>query len=984
MPAQAMTPEPNRACGCLASPCRCRRRPTAPWMSADLQTTQNGTCASGRKFSAYFEYSSDQTCCKECITIPLKSGDQLSMTWNRLGGQGAAESAYVDTWMPGGAGGVFSFLPRVNLESIPVGGQRVYSNEGSLSFAFTSPGTPQAQLPIAAEKDTTYFTSYDQITGVYFEYFGGDLPSTDARYGRVNRRYDSRGNTVQYNYTANAGGEALLRSLSGDVTGNLVPSFHYADETIDATHFAPLTKIFLEDQVDASRSRTVYFEYTDYQDAVTLDTFAYLSRIIKPDGCTDQYDPIVPFNDITDVFQIKRDVDPEGFQTYFHYTGGSLDQVAEPEGRITYYEYPSSSVTHQISQGRPKRFLVNNLDAFGDQLNQVTQHTDPLGNTAYFEYNAAAARVEKKIDPNGNVTYYEYTAGADSEFAVTLQVSESNGARTYFGYDAKTYDLTKQVGPRFEPGTNIEVTYFRYDASRNRTAMVDALGDTTLFGPDAEGHLLRKQDPRGNVTYFNYGSADGSLESRQDALGDVTYFGYDSYRNQTAAVSPRWVEEADFAPFTTYHEYDELNRRTKTIDAQDNVTYFDWTSRSDLMAQVDARGTETAHTYDGLRLRTRTTVTDLSGTKLTETLDGYDTFMNRVRTQDGLGNVTYFVYDDIDRMTSEKDALGNASSVFYDSVGNRTEQVDERGNTTYFFYDLLSRRTVTRDALANPSYFFYDLSDNPSVSRDARGSSSYFFYDDLNRQESTRDALGQAAYFFYDPAGNQSVTVDVRENPTYFGYDALNRQSQIEDALGNATYFAYDARGNQTRVIDAQGNASTSAFDTLDRLEASADALGNATYFFYDPVGNQTERTDARGETTYFFFDGLKRQTEIRDALGNAAYFFYDLESNQTVTRNARAFSTYFGYDALNRQSRMEDALGNVTYFAYDAVGNQDRVIDARGNGSGLERLPARYRAGDHRGRRRDGAWGSRAAGVLGGRRDSARLGGSPHGRPDR
>src|SRR5687768_142203 len=123
MPAQTLTVEPSRGCTCGTSGCgggsQCR---SGPWMSADMQTTSNGSCVSARKYTAYHTYSADTTCCKDCISIPLKSGGSLSLKWTRLGGQEALQSAYTDTWMPAGAGGVFSFLPRINQNDLPLGG----------------------------------------------------------------------------------------------------------------------------------------------------------------------------------------------------------------------------------------------------------------------------------------------------------------------------------------------------------------------------------------------------------------------------------------------------------------------------------------------------------------------------------------------------------------------------------------------------------------------------------------------------------------------------------------------------------------------------------------------------------------------------------------------------------------------------------------------------------------------------------------------
>src|SRR5207244_1762591 len=158
--------------------------------------------------------------------------------------------------------------------------------------------------------------------------------------------------------------------------------------------------------------------------------------------------------------------------------------------------------------------------------------------------------------------------------------------------------------------------------------------------------------------------------------------------------------------------YDQVGRRTKSIDPLLNVTYFDWSPRGDLEATVDALGTETAYTYNGLRLMTRQTVTDSKNAVLADDRHGYDIYKNRIQTLTGLGNATYFFYDVADQLTATKDALQNQAYFTYDAVGNATILTDPRNNSAYFYYDLLSRVTAARDALGNASYFFYDLADN--------------------------------------------------------------------------------------------------------------------------------------------------------------------------------------------------------------------------------------------------------------------------------
>jgi len=861
-----------------------------------------------------------------CLSIPLKNGYKLRLAWVRLGG---IDLGYGDNFWPAGLGAIWSFYPSAR-NLAPVDGNNWSERGSGGSCSFSSFFQYQFDIPRNPSWGATYFTTYQERDGTYFEYFlGANADAPDA--GRLNRQYDLHGNELKYEhrYVSLGGVDTLMPfAMGGSALGRVAAYFEYSGDTgfVERYHIG---KVYLLDLDAPANSRTIYFDYSDPVSPV-------VSKVVYPNGCTELYEEYgggaaERYHNI-----LYTDVDAEGFATYFVYGEGepteipTLKQTIEPEGRITYYEYTSVVATQKTLLGRGTTYFNYVLGSTNDEPALPTVQVDPLGNETKWGYDPVVdTQVARRVNPNGDITYFEYVGGsAPNVFAVSRQLKVTNGAQTYYGYNGKTFDLAKVVGPRHTSSFNF-TTYYEYNSTRDRIAQVDALGNVTRFGYDSVGRKTKIQDARSNTTYFNYGLNSGNLESMGQADGSVAYFGYNSFRDKQREVSPRWTE-LSFSAFTTYYEYDSLSRRTKTIDPLSNVTYFDWTSRGDLLDTVDALGTTTAYSYNGLRLQTKTTVTSKSGTVLSEVKDGFDTFKNRIRTLDGLGNATYFFYDHLDRLTSRKDPLQNLGYFYYDSVGNRTSQTDARNNSTYFFYDQLSRLTARRDALANITYYFYDVEDNRTHIVDSRKNATYHFYDALNRSNVMRDALLHPTYYFYDAVGNQSILVNARFVSTYFGYDAVNRPTRVQDAIGNSIYFAFDIAGNLTQTTDGRQNTTQVGFDQLNRKSAMRDALGNAIYFFYDEVGNRTKVVDARLNTSYFFYDGLRRTTVTRDALANPTYFFYDLGGNPTVMMNARFAAAYFGYDVLLRMSKVQDALANTIYYVYDAVGNRTHFIDAR------------------------------------------------------
>jgi YD repeat-containing protein len=738
------------------------------------------------------------------------------------------------------------------------------------------------------------------------------------------RQWDRNGNELVYSYSARtpnpSGYKPILRKITGDL-GGVTPYFMYKAER-DA---APVTKVFLVDSDNPSNNRAVYFQYqsTYYRDE------AFLQKVVHPGGCEVSYGLVDAGDANTKGTAIRKEVDQEGYTTYFQYDNDAtqkktLHKTVEPEGRVTYYQYPNETSTIKTPLQLPATTYRYAQSLLGGKAN-TQKEADPLGNTTYYEYTSRDL-VKRKIEPNGNVTYYEYSA----QDAPTKQIHKLDGGTTEYVYAANGYDMRKELGPRHVAGTFPVVTYYDYDAKRNRIGTTDALGGKSSLGLDTLGRRHKEQNARGNTTYYNYNATTGAVGSMQDAAGGVTYYKYSSYRALKREVSPRWKETGSRATFTTYHEYDSLDRRKKTVDPLKGVTYFYYTSRGDLLATKDALGVETSQAYNGLRLVTKRAVKDAAGAVVQTQYFAYDIYKNKIKDRDPLGNWTYYVYDADNQHRKTWDALRNSTYYSYDSVGNRTKTQDARLNTTYYHFDALSRPKDVRDALGGFTYYFYDAAGNRIQTRDPLLNTTYYFYDALNRQRTLRDALGSSTYYGYDATGNQRKVRDARLNTTYYFHDALDRRRGTRDAAGNLTYFGYDTVGNRRKVRNPRLNTTYYHFDALNRQKDVRDALGGFTYYFYDAVGDTTKVRDARLNTTYYFYDALRRQRAVRDALANRTYFYYDAAGNRGKVRDARQNYTYYFYDADNRLTKQRDALTNASYFGYDAIGNRTRIVSPR------------------------------------------------------
>ena len=484
------------------------------------------------------------------------------------------------------------------------------------------------------------------------------------------------------------------------------------------------------------------------------------------------------------------------------------------------------------------------------------------------------------------------------------------------------------------------------------------MGNTTYFGYDATlKRIVQQVDPNLNITYYRYVGGGGAnqyaLALKLSAFNQAqTYFGYVSGLFDLAKqVGPR--QTSTFSQ-TTYYQYDAFRNRTVMIDALGETTLYGRDSEGHLVRMEDARGNTTYYNYNLV-----TGNLDSQSDALGDTAYyGYSSFRDKVRDVSPrwvestmAGFTTYFVYDQLARMTTKVDPLNNVTYWDYTARSLLLDMVDAVGTDTVYTYSglrLMTQKTVTNLAgtqLTQEKYG-YDIYKNRTALLDGRLNATYYFYDQIDRLTSQVDALKEGTYYFYDAVGNRTVLRDARGNSAYYSYDLLSRNTVRRDALGNASYFFYDLSDNRTIQVDPRGSSAYFFFDQLNRQNVTRDALANPTYFYFDLVSNRSALTDARFNTTYYFYDSANRNTVRRDAVGNVTYFGFDAIGNRIRIMDARLNTTYFIYDAVDRLSRRIDALADPTYIFYDAVSNRTQIMDARFNTTyyfydGLHRMTA-------------------------------------------
>jgi YD repeat-containing protein len=628
------------------------------------------------------------------------------------------------------------------------------------------------------------------------------------------------------------------------------------------------------------------------------------------------------------------------YQDAFTQTNTLLRRITYPGGCSTYFGLADS--TDPSDYGH----IVSKV--------AIRKEVDAENYATYFEYTGTPfKKIRKTVEPGNRTTYYTY----DEYYEKTIVVQE--GRATYFIYDIMSNDAT--LMHRMDNGPQLGLTYYTYDPNKVLvTQALDALGHSDDMDYNEQLSLTVQEDAIGATTYYFYDAPGFDLHKMlgprnvPGTYSVVAYYEYDVNRNRTATT--------DALGNRTATGRDALGRIRKTVDANNNATYFNFGSLYGfLYSTVDPNNQAAYFDYDGFNAKLREVSPrwrEAGAYRGFTTYHEY-TVRNQLRkTIDALNNSTYFDYtsrkmlaDTIDprgvgvfqtyneinklRKVAITTAAGAvmASQYFeYDRYKNKVAKVDANGNRTYFIYDALDRSMAVRDAMFNQTYYGYNAVGNVVLVRNVRGSATTTTFDAVNRVSLVTDALNGQTYYGYDLAGNMVKQRDTLNNLTQRTFDALNRRTLFTDALSGNTYYGYDAVGNPVKLRDARNNLTQQTFDLLNRKTLVIDPLSNQTYYGYDAVGNVVKLRDARNNFTQQTFDALNRRTLVTDALNGQTYYGYDAVGNQVKLRDTRNSLTQQTFDALNRRTLVTDPLTNKTYYGYDAVGNQVKLRDGRNN----------------------------------------------------
>jgi RHS repeat-associated protein len=808
---------------------------------------------------------------------------------------------------------------------------------------------------------------------IHYDYDESDMlvEVTDQNDGLTRFVYDNVNNLVELrdaenrvwtfaydavnNRIAEHGPEDTHTFMAYDGVGNLVYLTRCLNTPVGNECADNQTTLFVHDDLD--RLVELVENYVPGADP-TADTnvmtsFSYdlagnVRSVTDGNGHTTHYD-------YDDLNRLIREEDAEGQITYLDYDHqGNLVYLEDAEGRVWTFVYDG---THNLvaEHGPEDSHTFYTYDGMGD-LVEMMRCNSPLlaGNCAlnqvtHYEYDLLQRPItlienyipDATATADTNVTTrFEYDLAGN---LLTLIDAEEN--ETHFAYDL----LHRLIREENAEG---EVTRYVYDNMGNLTAITNPRNYTTHFIYDDLDRLVERHDAADGIWTYSYDRLSNLIE-QVDAEGIVTHYIYDglerpftliqNYRPGLPATADQNVTthfEYDAVGnllllhdprgvYTTEHQYDRVNRRVLTIDAEGGQTRFVYDRVGNLRQVIDANGQPTTMAYDDRNRQIR--ITNAEGHSVHFT---YDPLSNLVNLTDARAHTTTFAYDGMNRPILMVDAAGGEWQYSYDAVGNLQQEIDANGNANHSYtYDKVYRVLTITDAEGHTDSFTYDPNGNRLTWTDGNDHTTTYAYNELDWLIATTNAENETTGYAYDRVGNQTQLIEADGVITLYGYDPLYRLTAVTlnhrpDLPAGVdtnviTRYEYDEVGNLLLIIDGNGHETEFSYDGMNRLVQEVDADGHIWQYEYDPVGNRTLRIDANGyRTEYSYYPDNQLQRIEYDLDGTTVAYVYD-ENNNRIGMTDHLGTTAWVYDELNRTTSATDAFGRTLLYGYDAVGNR-------------------------------------------------------------
>jgi RHS repeat-associated protein len=639
--------------------------------------------------------------------------------------------------------------------------------------------------------------------------------------------------------------------------------------------------------------------------------------------------------------------DPAHTTTFLYNPPGQLIRITHPDGTyIQYFYWANRALMATTDERHPTTsdpdqatvYFQDNYKRLRAVITPKRSGNDPLPRTTTYyydqngvgddDYTRTADVPTKIVSPGGKIIRTTYDNNLRARTVRIVGDSNVPDAVTTYGYDNNGSVHTVQ-----DPRNNI--TTYDYDALDRVKGIIDPIpadrdgdGYTMYFWYDPSGNLKKQKRADGKTCIFEY-DLMGFMKDRWGYQNEHTHYVPDLAGN----LSDYKFEQANGQWIVYHYHYDKVNRLHKVTYPADWLGHsryeqYDYDIANHLWQYRNPNGDVKTLSYDN-RGRLTNASWSANGPSVIIVPDAASRPQSIISSESGVTATVAFGYDEANNRIYEDQTVGNITRRVQtdpDADGNRTNLLVKSGtnfNTTNFanYFDYTSRNELLNIYDSNNAAFFkyfYDAAGNVTKRQGQRstdGRTEMPTYDALNRPQHCNQ---------YYHNGTQFDTIDYY----YSKLGNLNHTVRGDYGGGKGDWFGYDDLNQVGTAVykatgldapDTPAKRVTYTCGNRNRLGMAVDDYDNNQHYTmsYTPVDlNQYTTIGIQGGT-----------------LGIADQFFPDTNLPLTWDNNFN-LKTFYGwtytYDAENRLISVSvSGGGHSASLYYDGLGRcVKRAID--------------------------------------------------------
>jgi RHS repeat-associated protein len=531
--------------------------------------------------------------------------------------------------------------------------------------------------------------------------------------------------------------------------------------------------------------------------------------------------------------------------------------------------------------------------------------------------------------------------------------SELSGFNNAMLVSSKTYNAKGQVVSDAAPYYSTETAVTSTTQYDNYNRIIQAGNGTTTLTTSytklANGQYKTTTTNTAGQVSSNTQDAAGRVIAATDNGGSLSYV-YNSLGKQTqVALNGTTVTSSTF---------DEYGNQINLTDKNAGTYTYDYDAFQQLISQKNPLNQTTTSTYDAFgRTLTRT---GPEGTTTYEYCQSSSTGYcnnNPIKITGFAGEIKEVVYDNLQRMTSEKvtiDGTAHLAQYAYDSYGNPVKTTYPSGLVITRTFDHDGTETTVKLGEGTAATPLFTASGMNSLGK----YTSYSYGNGKSTTESFNPALGvpitsvtagiqNMSYTFNTQTGNLTSRKDVIRNlEEVFTYDYLNRLLTTNVNTVQQLSVSYDGSsgasiGNIKSKTDAGNYAYNSqknnAVDYITNLAGAqvppAVISQNQQDITYTAFGKTATITENTYQLAYTYANDYQRIKGVLKQNGTVVETKYYIGTYETQVRNGVSRQLHY-IDAGNGLCAIiarEGTTNNVYYTYTDYLGNILTVTNAAG-----------------------------------------------------